>query len=221
MLTKTDRVTADGDVRTASATMAWFFRSRPTDRTVIGAETRAVGFRASAASVATRIWASPERAASFDASSRASPRSPRVWVTGIDSIACRTRARSPDSLTTMRDVRSAAIRLTFPPCQAGRSLEEGPGREERERHDEQQLQEEQEAPAEALPGRVRLDVRDESRPEQRRRHDRLVAAQLEEVHRDHGRHEQQAEQRERRRERHRSSPGPAGGGARRTSGRPG
>ena len=43
-LTNTDRVTADGAVRTASATMAWFFRSRPTDRTLTGAATRPVGF---------------------------------------------------------------------------------------------------------------------------------------------------------------------------------
>ena len=77
-LTKTERVTADGAVRTASATIAWFLRSRPTrqdrDRRVDRAPSAAV---ASAASVATRIWASPDRAASLPASSRASPRSPR------------------------------------------------------------------------------------------------------------------------------------------------
>ena len=39
-LTNTDRVTADGDVRTASATIAWFFRSRPTGRTLMRAFTR-------------------------------------------------------------------------------------------------------------------------------------------------------------------------------------
>ena len=33
----TERVTADGDVRTASATMAWFLRSRPTGSTLTGA----------------------------------------------------------------------------------------------------------------------------------------------------------------------------------------
>ena len=68
--------------------------------------------------------------------------------------------------------------------------------------DEQQLEEQQQAPAELLPRRVRLDVRDELLPQQRRRHDRLVAAQLEQVHRDDDRQEQQAGERERREEAH-------------------
>ena len=59
-------------------------------------------------------------------------------------------------------------------------------------------------------------------PQQRRRHDGLVAPQLEQVHRDDRRDEQQPEQRERGRERHRApTPARGGGGARRTSGRPG
>ena len=69
--------------------------------------------------------------------------------------------------------------------------------------DEEQLEQEQQAPAQALPRRVRLDVRDEPLPEQRRRDRRLLAPQPEQVHRDDGRHEQQAEQRERRGQRHR------------------
>ena len=52
-LTKTDRVTADGAVRTASATIAWFLRSRPTGRTVIGAPDRA---RSATASRARHRW---------------------------------------------------------------------------------------------------------------------------------------------------------------------
>ena len=56
-LTNTERVTADGAVRTASATIAWFLRSRPTCKTLTGAETVTVGGVASAASVATRICA--------------------------------------------------------------------------------------------------------------------------------------------------------------------
>ena len=49
--------------------------------------------------------------------------------------------------------------------------------------DQQQLEQQQQAPAELLPRRVGLDVRDQLVPQQRRRHDRLVAAQLEQVHR--------------------------------------
>ena len=69
--------------------------------------------------------------------------------------------------------------------------------------DEQELEEEQQAASQLLPRCVGLDIGDEPRPEQRRGHDRLVAPQLEQVHRDDRRDEQQAEQRERRRERHR------------------
>ena len=119
MLTNTERVTADGAVRTASATIAWFFRDRPTDRTLIGAPTDAVGVVASAPSVATRIWASPDRAASLPASSSASPRSPEALVGSISSRAWRTRPISAVSLTTIRAVRSAVTMLTLPP--AGRS----------------------------------------------------------------------------------------------------
>ena len=42
-LTKTDRVTADGAVRTASATIAWLWRWRPTVIVRTGAETLTVG----------------------------------------------------------------------------------------------------------------------------------------------------------------------------------
>ncbi len=116
---KTERVTADGDVRTARATIAWFFRSRPTGRTLIGASTFVVGIVARAASVATRICASPERAASLEASSRASPRSPRLAAGSRPSRAWRTRPMSVVSLTTMRALRSTAMTLTRPPV--GRS----------------------------------------------------------------------------------------------------
>ena len=117
--TKTERVTADDAVRTARATMAWFLRSRPTGRTVTGASTSTSGTVAMAASVATRTCAWPERAASFEASSRASPRSPAIVEGWRSPMACRTRPRSFDSLTTIRAVRSAAMTLTVPPV--GRS----------------------------------------------------------------------------------------------------
>ena len=110
-----DCVRADGSVRTASAAIAWLLRSRPTGRTWIGASTSVVGVVASAPSVATRISASPERRASFEASSSASPRSPVVLVGRRSLIACRTRPRSLVSLATIRAVRSAAITLTTPP----------------------------------------------------------------------------------------------------------
>ena len=100
--------------------MAWFLRSRPTGRTLTLAATRPVGSVASAASVATSTCASPERAASLEASSSASPRSPLPWVTVTSSIAWRTRLRSVDSLTTMRALRPAAMTLTLPPV--GRSF---------------------------------------------------------------------------------------------------
>ena len=61
---KTERVTPVGALRTAKATIAWFFRSRPTWRTRDRRLERATSAAASAASVATRIWASPARAAS-------------------------------------------------------------------------------------------------------------------------------------------------------------
>ncbi len=120
-LTKTERVTADGAARTARATIAWFLRSRPTGSTRIGASTLALGAVASAASVATRIWASPERAASLPASSSASPRSPRIAVGVRSSSAWRTRPRSEVSLTTIRALRSAAMTLTLPPVGRSRS----------------------------------------------------------------------------------------------------
>ena len=120
-LTKTDRVTVDAAVRTARATIAWFFRERPTEMTVIGAATLAVGRVASAPSVATRIWASPERLASLSASSRASPRSPLSLVGLMSSSACRTRPMSAVSLTTIRALRSAAMTETLPPVGSSRS----------------------------------------------------------------------------------------------------
>ena len=167
---------------------------------------------------------------------------PAPASTAMPSMACRTRARSVDSLTTMRALRSAAMTLTLPPV--GRSLSASmatclaavsrsgttsvaamlaevsmtrtmsrarpAGRSRNGRaassaraDDQQQLEQQQQAAAQLLPRRVGLDVGHEPRPQQRRRHDRLVAPQLEQVHRDDRRHEQQAEQRERRRERHR------------------
>ena len=241
-LTKTERVTADGEVRTASATIAWFLRSRPTGRTLTGAATRPgrigrqrgvgrdedLGVARAGRELGGELQGVAEVAAC-----------PGSTVT--PSIAWRTRPRSVDSLTTMRALRPAAMTLTLPPVgrsrsasiaaglaavrrsgttsvarhagrgvddeddvprEAGRPLDERPGREQREDDDEQQLEQQQEAAPELLPRGVGLDVRDEPRPQQRRRDDRLVAAELEQVHRDDGRHEQQAEQRERRGERH-------------------
>ena len=71
--------------------------------------------------MATRIWASPERAASLPASSRASPRSPVALVGSIPSRAWRTRPMSAVSLTTIRAVRSAVTTLTRPPVGRSRS----------------------------------------------------------------------------------------------------
>src|SRR3990172_2065391 len=120
-LTKTDRVTPEEPWRTASATIAWFFRSRPTGRTVMSCSRRVVGFVASAASVATRISASPDRAARASARFRASPRSPEAGETARFSIAARTRPRSLVALTTTRAVRPAAMTLTLPPAGSSRS----------------------------------------------------------------------------------------------------
>ena len=119
---KTDRVTADGAVRTASATIAWFRLplGSPTRRTRIGASTFVVGGTASAASVATRISASPDWTASCWARASASPRSPRPTVGRIESIACRTRPMSLVPVATILAVRPASMTLTLPP--AGRSL---------------------------------------------------------------------------------------------------
>ncbi len=259
-LMKTERVTADGAVRTASATIAWFLRSRPTGRTLIGAETLTAGGEERAASVATRICASPDRVASLEASSRASPRSPRVGAGTRPSSACRTRPRSVVSLTTIRAVRSAAMTLTFPPVgrslraaiaasraaarrfgatsvapmlaevsmtsttsrdEPGRAFQERSCREQHQHKDQQQLDEQQEASAQALPWRVGLDIGQQPAPQQRGRDDGLVASQLEQVHRDHGGDEHEAGEGERADERHRVSPGPGAGAARRTSGRRG
>jgi len=68
---------------------------------------------------------------------------------------------------------------------------------------EEQLEQEEEAAAQPLPRRVGLDVRREPLPEEGRGHDRLGPPQAQQIHRDDGRHEQQAEQRQRRGERHR------------------
>ena len=95
------------------------------------------------------------------------------------------------------------------PCQPGRPLEERSRGEHREDGHEQQLEQQQQAASQLLPRRVGLDVGHEPRPQQRRGHDRLVAPQLEQVHRDDRRDEQQAEQRERGRERHQFSPAEA------------
>ena len=53
------QIGADGEVRTASATIAWFLCDRPTARTRIGASTVLVAGVASAPSVATREAAGP------------------------------------------------------------------------------------------------------------------------------------------------------------------
>ena len=101
--------------------------------------------------------------------------------------------------------------------EAGRSLHERARGEDREDHDEQELEQQQQAPAELLPRRVRLHVRDELVPQQRGRHDGPVPAQLEQVHRHDDGQEQQPGEGERRQEAHLSPPR-AGGGARRTRG---
>ena len=101
--------------------MAWFCCWRPTWRTRIGASIVVVGIVASAASVATRIWASPERAASAPASRRASPRSPVDAVSSIESIARRIRPMSVEPVATTRAVRPAAMTLALPPDGRSRS----------------------------------------------------------------------------------------------------
>ena len=82
--------------------------------------------------------------------------------------------------------------------QARRPLDERPRGQQARISDEQQLEQQQQAPAQLLPRGVGLDVRDEPVPQQGRRHQRLVPAQLEQVHRDDDRDEQQAQQRQRR-----------------------
>ncbi len=109
-----------GAVRTASATIAWLAASRPTRSTRTGASSEAVGGVASAASVATRISASPDRAARADASRRASERLPMSLVGVMPAMAWRTRPRSPVPFAITLAVRPAAMTLTLPP--AGRSL---------------------------------------------------------------------------------------------------
>ncbi len=90
--------------------------------------------------------------------------------------------------------------------QPGGALEERPRGEQHEDQDEQELEQQQEAPPEPLPRRVRLDVREQAGPQQRGRHDRLVAPQLEHVHRDDRGDEQQPEQREGVEQRHSGLP---------------
>ena len=82
MLMNTDRVTADGDgpYRQRDDRLVPVGSARP-PATLIGASTVPVSGVARAPSVATRICASPERAASLPASSSASPRLPlRCWA---------------------------------------------------------------------------------------------------------------------------------------------
>ena len=98
--------------------------------------------------------------------------------------------------------------------ETGRALQERPRGKQCEDDDEEQLEEQQKAPTQLLPRCVRLDIGDEAAPQQRRWNDRLVAPELEQVHRDDGRDEQQAEHREWRRERHAVIPARAVGGAR-------
>ena len=117
------------------------------------------------------------------------------------------------------DVRGAHARRRIDdehdvPGETRRALQERPRGKQREDDDEQQLEEQQEAPAQLLPRRVGLDIGDEPAPQQGRWDDRLVAPELEQVHRDDGRDEEQAEQREWRRERHAVIPARAVGGVR-------
>ena len=121
-LTKTERVTADGAVRTASATIAWFLRSRPTGRTVIWRVDR--GRRP--ASRARRRWRrGPRRRPSAPRACRRAParrRGRRARSScSMPSSAWRTRPRSVVSLTTIRAVRPAAMTLTLPPVGRSRS----------------------------------------------------------------------------------------------------
>ena len=118
--TKAEWERPDDAVWTPSATIAWLSWARPTRRTRTGASSVPVGGFAIEASVATRISASPERAASAEASRRASPRSPASEVAVIEAIACLTRPRSEVPFATTLAVRPAETTLTLPP--AGRSL---------------------------------------------------------------------------------------------------
>ncbi len=118
---KTERVTAVGALRTAKATMAWFFRSRPTCRTVTGAATFRSAGGVKAASVATSTWASPARAASAEARASASPMSAVAAVAVIPARAARTRPMSAVALATTRGVAPAATTLTRPPDGRSRS----------------------------------------------------------------------------------------------------
>ncbi len=86
--------------------------------------------------------------------------------------------------------------------EAGRSLDERPRGEDREDRDEEQLEEEQEAPAQLLPRRVRLDVGHERPPQERGRDDLPVAPQLEQVHREDDRQEREPGERDRGEEAH-------------------
>ena len=94
---------------------------RPTWSTLTSCVEAVVGLIASAASVATRMSASPAREASASARFSASPRSPVAGETAMPSIAARTRPRSVVPLTTTRAVRPAAMTLTVP--FAGSSLQ--------------------------------------------------------------------------------------------------
>ena len=68
--------------------------------------------------------------------------------------------------------------------EAGGALDERPGGEQHEDDHEQELEQEQEAASQPLPRRVRLDIGDEALPEERGGDDRLLAPELEQVHRD-------------------------------------
>ena len=139
---------------------------------------------------------SASTAAAFAASSRF----------GVTSVAC-------------IDAEVSTTRTRSPARPAGRSMNGRAARNTRI-SDEQQLEQQQEAPAQPLPRRVRLDVGDEALPQQRRRHDRLVPPQLEQVHRD----DERARTRARRAPAARGTASRptrprAGGAARRTRGR--
>ncbi len=239
----TDRVTADGAVRTASATIAWFrcdaTDGQDPDRRIDGAgrrrregsvrpdqDLRVARASGQLAGQLERVAEVAARAAGLDAVERLAD-APEVGrlvdhdpgrPVGGDhadlaagrQVAQRVERRGLGRLQAGSGVTSVAAMLADVsrtsddvPGEPGRSLQERPCGEQREDRHEQQLEEQQEAPAQPLPRGVGLDVGDQARPQQRRRHDRLVASQLEQVHREDGRHEEQAEQRERGGERHR------------------
>ena len=97
----------------------------------------------------------------------------------------------------------ASMTMTRSRAKPAGPLQERPRGEEREDQHQEQLEQQEEAPPEALPRGVGLDVGEQPLPEQGRRHDPLVAAELEQVEGDDERDEREAGQGERGQERHR------------------